>query len=66
MDRTTAYVILGLVILLAVGALIYANTASVREPTNAPGSAAGTGGTTDRQTAPPAPATPSPPPATKP
>ena len=44
MDRTTTYVVIGLVVLIGIGALIYANTASVREPTNAPTSATPTPG----------------------
>ncbi len=58
MDRTTTYVVIGLVVLIGIGALIYANTASVREPTNPPTSATGKVNTT--------PTTPAPAPATKP
>jgi|LNFM01.1.fsa_nt_gb hypothetical protein len=57
MDRTTTYMVLALVVLLGIGALIFANSATETPTTGATGTGAGTTGTT-QQTAPP--------PATKP
>jgi len=47
MDRSTTYMILALIVLLGIGALIYANTASqpTAVPTSATGSGTGTTGT---------------------
>lgn len=64
MDRTTTYMVLALVVLLGIGALIFANYPSDTPNTGATGGGSGTTGTT-QQTAPSPAPTPSPP-ATKP
>lgn len=54
MDRTTTYIIIALVVLLGIGAMIYASRDTV--PTSATGAGSGTTGTTTTTPPPPAPA----------